>query len=331
MPIIRDIVYGAARYGTDLVEFCNKLEIDPSDLNNSEKKAPFETSCLAWEYALRSTGDPLLGLHLGEGSNPSIMGLVGYLMQNSEHLLDAFRQVSLHGRVATNMFEYRLNEKDDHVILTYEPTRVWKQTYPNGARQATDQAMAGTLNVFNLLSGKKVSPIKVHSTASGRKWMVEYERVFGGSVSLNSAADQLIFKRTDLLVAVLNHDRSLFKVFEKMVKERRVKATRTVRSQLQMLILEEFKGQVPPIQVLASRMNLTVRSLQRRLRAEKVGFRALAEDMKEEIATRLLASSHHKVSEVAGILGYSGPRSFRRAYKSWTKKTPEASRKVGKR
>src|ERR1041385_7341286 len=102
MPIIRDIVYGAAARGVSLHEFCRKLKIDVADLDDSEKRADFETSCRAWELAVKMTGDSQLGLHLGENTNPSIMGMVGLLMQNSKTLLDAFRQVSKYGRVATN-------------------------------------------------------------------------------------------------------------------------------------------------------------------------------------------------------------------------------------
>lgn len=289
MPIIRDIVYGAAANGASLHEICRRLKIEVSDLDDSDKRADFETSCRAWDLAVKMTGDKKLGLHLGENANPSILGLVGHLMQNSQTLLEAFRQVSKYGEVATNMFRYEIIEKKDEVILQYTPVAVWRQLYPNSAKQAVDQAMAGTLNVFYLLSGKRIFPKA-------------------------SRAGQLIFDRRQLQTPVLRYDQSLFRVFEELVRKRRQKST--FADQLRHLIITEFNGQTPPIEVLASRFNLTTRSLQRRLSAEKTSFRQISLQITKEVGGKLLNSGHHKVSEVAKLLGYTTPRAFRRAFHS---------------
>jgi AraC-like DNA-binding protein len=326
MPIIRDIVYGAAARGASPADLCRRLNIGLSDLNDSDKRTDFETACRSWEYAVKITGDPLLGLHIGESSTPSIMGLVGYLMQHSTTLLDAFRQVCEHGRVATNMFDYSITVKRDLAILAYTPAAAWLRLYPNGARQATDQAMAGTLNVFFLLSGKKIKPREV-VFASKRKDRQEYERVFDTALTFGGKGNRLVFRLEDLLVPVLNHDRSLFRVFEEIVKERRTfSRPKTLRQEIQALILDEFKGQVPPLEVLASRLNMTGRSLQRRLAEENTTFRRLSGQIQKEIASRLLASTGEKVGAIASLLGYSATRSFRRAFKSWTKKAPSEVR-----
>lgn len=289
MPIIRDIVYGAAAHGASFNAICRKLKIDPADLDDSEKRADFETSCLAWELAVKMTGDRQLGLRIGESSNPSIMGLVGYLMQNSATLLDAFRQVTRYGRVATNMFSYEIISKNDDVILQYTPVSLWRHRYPNGARQAVDQAMAGTLNVFYLLSGKRISP---------KAWR----------------KDQLIFSREQLQTPVLHYDRSLFKVFEGLVRKKR--QVRSFADTLKDIILNDFKGNVPPVEVLASKLNITTRTLQRRLAAENTNFRGISGQITREVGRSLLQSGEHRVVDVAHLLGYSSPRAFRRAYKS---------------
>lgn len=289
MPIIRDIVYGAAANGASMTELCRKLKIDVKDLDDSEKRADFETSCRAWELAVKMTGDRQLGLHIGQSTNPSIMGMVGYLMQNSKTLLDAFRQVCVYGRIATNMFEYRIIEKKEEVVLQYTPVVIWQRLYPNGARQAVDQAKAGTLNVFYLLSGTKVVPMRIEK-------------------------DKLVFRREQLQVEVLRSDRSLFKVFEEMVKGK-VKAT-TFAKEVQQMIMNDFGGMTPPIEVVAAKLNMTVRSLQRRLAVENTSFRRISGQIVKEVGSKLLKSTDYKVSEIASFLGYSSPRAFRRAYRS---------------
>jgi AraC-like DNA-binding protein len=321
MPIIRDIVYGVVANGGSLQDMCSKLKINVADLDDSEKYADFETSCRSWEHAVKVTGDPLLGLHVGQSSNPSIMGLVGYLMQNSKTLLDAFKQVSEYGRIATNMFDYHVIERKDEIILRFSPVAIWRQLYPNGARQATDQAMAGTLNVFYLLGGKRVYPQKAE--ISKRKIARQYEEAFNAPVVVGTT-DQLIFKRAQLLEPVLRYDRSLFKAFEGLVREKRKPVS--VTGQVRQLLINEFRGATPPIEIAAAKLNISVRSLQRRLSAEKTSFRKIAGQVTKEIAERLLRSTSYKVADIAGILGYSAPRSFRRAYKELAKRAPSHSR-----
>jgi AraC-like DNA-binding protein len=329
MPILRDIIYGAAAHGAKVEDLCRKLGMDVADLNTSGEHPTFETACLSWEYAVKATGDPLLGLHIGESATPSIMGVVGYLMQNSATLLEAFKRLCKHSRVATNMFDYRIVEKKDRVILEYAPVAIWSRLYPNGARQATDQAMAGTLNVFYLLGGRRTRPVEVHLPLARRKDLREYERAFGAGVQIGGSVSRMVFDRDQLRIPVLSHDKSLIGVFERLVKEKRRKVGQsTFAGNVRAVIMADFGGQVPPVGVLASRMNLTIRSLQRALAAENTSFRKISRQIRETVSTRLLVSTHEKVADVGRLVGYSSPRSFRRAFKQWTQTTPGKAKKT---
>ena len=111
MPIIRDILYGATNRGASLTKLCEDLTISTAELNDSDKFLDFERSYKAWEKAVEFTGDSLLGLHLGETSNPSIMGLIGHLMQSSPDLEKAYRNVCEYSKLATDMFYYTIERR----------------------------------------------------------------------------------------------------------------------------------------------------------------------------------------------------------------------------
>lgn len=317
MPIIRDIIYGAVARGASLNELLKKLHLESGDLNDSEKKLDFERAYLAWEHSLKLTKDPLLGLHIGGSSTPSILGLVGHLMQSAATMKQAFQSVCDYAEVATDMFTYELIEKKEEVILRFTPHALWIKISPSSAQQAVDQAMAGTLHVFHLLSGKSLYPKGV-SFSSNRKPRVEYEKVFQCALTFQSRWNEMIFNRTDLDQPVLSYDQSLFFVFDKMLKERKAKRNLSVKEELKQIILTDFKGKVPPIEILASKLNLTVRSLQRRLASEQISFRQLSTEIKKEVTTQLLTSKKVKLKEVAALLGYSEASSFRRASKKWS-------------
>ncbi|CAN5330196.1 AraC family transcriptional regulator [soil metagenome] len=329
MPIIRDIIYGAAARGASIKELCSKASIDSIDLNDSEKKLDFVIAFQVWELAVKLTNDKLLGLHLGESANPTILGLVGHLMQSSPTLKNAFENVSTFGQIATDMFTYSIRKEEDEYILSYNPAVLWVKQSPDSARQATEQAMAGTLHVFYLLSGEKIVPKR--TAFQHRKPVItsEYERVFNSLLKFNWPSNELVFAAAQLEKRVLSHDQSLFKIFNAILQNKKTDQTRrlTLKDQLQRVILSHFAGQPPPIEVLASHLNLGVRSLQRKLRFEKVSYRQLSSHLKMELARQLLNNADLKVGYISTILGYSEPSAFRRAYKSWTNASPRKARK----
>lgn len=322
MPIIRDIIYGAATYGVSIDELCDKVNIKASDLHDSEKKLDFASAYRVWEEAVLLTKDKLLGLHLGEITSPTILGMVGHLMQVSETLKDAFESVSNFGRVATDMFKYSIRRKDGQYVLTYEASPLWIKQSEDSARQATEQAMAGTLNVFFLLSGR-IIPLKTTFRHKRAGQLAEYERLFHSPINFNAVANELIFSLDQLERKITTHDRSLHKVFKRILEEKkRTGVPRKFGDELKRIILLDFAGQPPAIEILASHVNIGVRSLQRKLRAENISYRELSSLIKRELARQLLSNSKTKVSYIASVLGYSEPSAFRRAYKSWTNTTP---------
>ena len=78
------------------------------------------------------------------------------------------------------------------------------------------------------------------------------------------------------------------------------------------------------IEDVADELGLSVRSLQRRLQAEDVTFREMVDDARRDIALRLIRTSQHNINEIACVMGYDEPSSFRRAFKKWTGHNPKA-------
>lgn len=319
MPMIRDILFIATRCGADLGDMCRELGLDPSKLNDSSIRVDFQTAMRTWEIALDRTGEPLLGLKLGESTNPSIMGIIGHLMQSAPTLRVAFEKVNEFSSLVTDMFSYELKAVSGEVMLTYRPAMAWIKASPEGAQQAIDQAMAGTLQVFESLSGKRVTPVRITMTRPRVLRRQEYERVLGQSITCNSKSDSLAFTEPQLNVAVLSFDESLFATFERMVKEKLEQAStnQTTIEKLELIVHRDFGGKVPPVSALAAVMNFSVRTLQRKLSEEGVDFRSWSTQFKRSLAERLLKENHRKVKEVASFLGYADASSFRRARKGW--------------
>ncbi|WP_164851338.1 helix-turn-helix transcriptional regulator [Larkinella soli] len=82
------------------------------------------------------------------------------------------------------------------------------------------------------------------------------------------------------------------------------------------------------IEDVAEEMGLSVRSLQRRLQGEELTFREIIDQARRDVALRLIRTSRHNINEIASVMGYDEPSSFRRAFKKWTGQNPKAYQMV---
>jgi AraC-like DNA-binding protein len=73
---------------------------------------------------------------------------------------------------------------------------------------------------------------------------------------------------------------------------------------------------------LAAWLHLSTRSLHRQLQAEGASLQALKDEVRRQRAMELLQRTAKPVKQVAQAAGFQNEKSFIRAFKHWTGKTP---------
>jgi AraC-like DNA-binding protein len=77
---------------------------------------------------------------------------------------------------------------------------------------------------------------------------------------------------------------------------------------------------------IANELFMSVRTLQRHLKAEKTTFKSLLNEVRSDLAQKYLSDSFFSIGEITFMLGYREPSSFNRAFKRWTGVSPTAYR-----
>ena len=78
---------------------------------------------------------------------------------------------------------------------------------------------------------------------------------------------------------------------------------------------------------MAAQLCLGVRTLQLKLKEAGHTYQQLLDAVRSDLAQRHLRESHHSITDVAFLLGYSEPSVFVRSFKKWTGQTPGAFRR----
>jgi len=79
-------------------------------------------------------------------------------------------------------------------------------------------------------------------------------------------------------------------------------------------------------EAIAGRLNLSTRTLHRQLREEGASLQQLKDEVRFAIATELLTRSRRPVKQIAVAAGFHNEKSFSRAFRSWSGKSPLAYR-----
>ena len=77
-------------------------------------------------------------------------------------------------------------------------------------------------------------------------------------------------------------------------------------------------------------MNISPRTLRRRLAEKQTTFSKMFENWRIVNARQLLSKGDMPITAIAAILGYNHPSNFERAFKRWTGRSPSGFRANGK-
>ena len=95
--------------------------------------------------------------------------------------------------------------------------------------------------------------------------------------------------------------------------------------------LESRLNENSDMATIAQALNLSTRTLVRRLQAENTSFLQIKDQLRQDITLRLLRESQQPVEDIAAQIGFDSLTAFHRAFKTWTGNTPLAYRRNGER
>lgn len=81
-------------------------------------------------------------------------------------------------------------------------------------------------------------------------------------------------------------------------------------------------GEIPSLQDVAASLNLSVRTMRRRLKNENMTYKEILTGVRMHMAKKYLAESPLSIKEISYLLGYSEAANFQRAFRNWYDMTP---------
>lgn len=172
---------------------------------------------------------------------------------------------------------------------------------------------------------------EVHATRvtmCGVPWASAGTAAYLGTTIRAGEIDSITFSADDAARPFLTEDESMWRFFAPELRRRltELEASATTTERVRAALHESLPAGESSIDAVAGQLIVSVRTLQRQLRAEGTSYQAVLTDTRERLARRYLADPALTTSQIAYLLAYDDTNSFYRAFRQWTGVTPEAAR-----
>lgn len=296
--------------------------LSTSCLDDPDLRIPLSEYMHIWDNALLISNDTALGLHIGEKSDSSAMGLVANVLIHEESFGDSLHQYARLYSLVNDGIQLELveGEKTSSLFFKHLDPTYYKI-------QDIERTLAICLTRSRLFIQTDIQLSRVGFAHEQQDYHAEYQRIFNCPVEFNQDTsfleiDNELLKHVPLgknpytRSALLNYsNRALNKINRKRFS-----------NQVRNHIIDLLQHKKADVDEVAKRLHMSRHTLYRKLKLEDLAFQDLVEEIRKEKAIAMVQEPQPSLSEVAFLLGFSELSSFSRAFKRWTGQSPKQFR-----
>lgn len=314
----------ARQQGVDVANVGAECGLTPEMVTKPETRVHINSIRQFWIKVADALADPTLGFKLGSRMQPHALGLLGYVLSNSDTLREAISMTSRYYRLLYDRPVYHFSVTGDFGQIVVDDTEMADD--PEEDRLLIEFILCAIDSISMALSSldgfEHANEVHFRHKAPHEEHLQALREYFRADIQFEAQDNRLVFpiKLIDTPIAYANHQ--MFDRFRRQADQaERVLQQDELVSDVEYQIRQRMTGRVPTIVELAEHFNVSRSTLQRRLQEKDTSFQEIADRVRKSIALELLQNGTPLV-EITFFLGYSEPSAFYHAFKRWTGKTP---------
>lgn len=326
---VRALMEFAVSRGASPETLAERSGIDPSDLQDRDRRIPFPKYVLLMRAGQELCRDPALALHFGESVPTSEISLVHTVGAHSETMAEG---LALINRYAPLTVEVDIVGAGDRFVFERGEGEVWiidRRENPNDFPELTESAFARMICTGRQFVGDRSFLKAVHVTHAEPSYRAEYERIFRVPVVFRSDRNALLSDDSWMALKPPTPSRPVLDVLKAHSEAllEKLESTKSTKGRVEDLLTPSLPTGGATMDAIAKQLGVSRQSLFRKLKAEGVTFEEVLDGLRHELALRYLNGGGLSVKETAFRLGFSESGSFSRAFKRWTGTSPLAARR----
>ena len=331
--LLRTVVQEVQRLGFDAASMCRGLGFSTADLDIPGFMVTYFESATVMRRAMPLIGHPALGLELGMRSNLANRGALALGLLASKTPGDALRLMLRFP--ASSGLMLGLDEQksaDQHALLAMTLFGIHDL-----APFLVDELFASLVHLCRQSAGSAYAPLAVELMRDPPAQAAQYGAYFGCPVRFGSPRNRLVsdagWMDTGLPTANIMAFRYAEATLHLEAGQAAGPAAASLADSAVGLAVGRALRQGQPdgssSAELAASLNLSERTLRRRLMASGLSYRSMQDDGRRSRAVSLVLNGQMAMNDIAKETGFADLSSFRRAFKRWTGRTPVQIRESG--
>lgn len=303
----------AAELGVSIDPLLVRHNIDPSLLDSFEGLIPAISVIKLMEDAAETFSCPHFGVVVAKYKVGLAWGVLTQLIKASPNVGVALQNCHRRLRVFTqsSLWDLRLSGDTASIVRTN------RYPFRSPSTQLETLAIGNYFKLLKALIGPQWHPTSITLTRPAPPPASEkhYRQLFEAPVYFDREMDSINLKASDLQIPIATSDPELLAIVEQHIETLEAGAKDDICSQVNLVIRQLLDTGTCTMQVVAEKLGLHSKSLQRALQAENTTFKELLSEARMQVATFYLSNSEIELIRLTDILGYSDPSAFSRSFK----------------
>jgi AraC-like DNA-binding protein len=306
------------RAGLDVGAVLRRANLPRSQFNVASPLGTTAQFFALWRAVEESNADPSLGLRLGVKALTDPENFVALSALHSPTIGDGLQKLARYKRmVCPDRLTMEVDDGEARLLLK------WLFAEGSPPTLLVDLVFAGVLRLVQQGTRKPVKPLRLEVTRR-RANEARLRRHFRCDVRFDAPHDALVFDQADLALPMVNRNAQFLAVLLPGLEDQFAQQgrTRSLTDDVRMALTDLISGERPAVTRVARSLGMSSRTLQRRLEQLGTTYQRLLDDVRRQLAVRMLTDTDLGMGEVAFLLGFGEVNSFSRAFQGWEGTTP---------
>lgn len=310
--------------GLDPARLMARVGLDLADLAVPDRWIPAAPVARLLELSARESGCDDFALRLTDRRRFSTLGPLSLVLAHEPDLRSALDLLSRHEDAYTGVLDLRLLESDD--VATVQVWLDFGQPVP--LRQALEYTTSTCVGIIRALVGPDWRPASVSFSHGPPADPGTHRRIFRCRLQFGAEFTGLTFPAAELGRPVLSADPALRPYTRRLLDSVATASPAGLADEVTELVTMLLPTGYAPVAEVAGMLDMTPRTLHRKLAAEGQTFSGIVHGVRARLAARHLATERYSLTDVSELLGFAAPSAFSRWFRQQFGMTPSQWRRV---